>query len=131
MRHFEGISEAADAIREFFFTQPDGLPAHVRAHIQPLTSHGTNPVRLGADFVEAAFANAAAVAPTGLEIAAGTAEIFYRERYFDRLFGRAHKLTAVLRRESGERAANGHPWPKAKDDPEPMEQFLPPPADKE
>ena len=124
MKTFEGIADAADTVRRWVLVHEKKIPKHIRERLVALTGTGSSPVDLVATFARAAYANRFDLPPEALEIAAGAAELCDRNGYHRDHFD-ARVLVPVLRRDSGERAATGRPWPKKKDDPVPDEEFLP------
>lgn len=124
MRNFEGIADAADSVRRFFFTNQAQLPEHVTKAIEPHVGTGSSPVDLIVNFTEAVFANRKDVPAEASLIAAGTADIIQQNGYHNRLDDRAAGIMKALRRDQGEKGN----WPKPENDPDARQAFLPPPA---
>ncbi len=124
MDQYDGIAAAADAVRRFFIKREDDLPEVVREKVEPYTGTGSSPVDLIVRFTEAAYANRETVPQEGLAIAAGCADLINRDGYHGRLDGRVVAMIPVLRRDSGEKAVTGSPWPKKADDPEPNQEYV-------
>lgn len=127
MTTYEGIADAADAARSFFYQNQGSLPAHVRDRIEPHVRTGSSPVDLITAFARSVYANREAVGPEGMVVAAGLAELINREGYHGRLDERAAGMRKALLRDAGEKAATGSPWPKKEADPAPDQEYLPPP----
>jgi hypothetical protein len=118
MRNYEGLAAAADAIREFYYTNKAELPEFVRDKIAGNIGQGNSPVELAVNFTETIFANRDVVPSEAMEIAAGVAMICHEHGFHQDLNGRAYAIVQALRRDSGERAPNGSGgWPKKEDDP--------------
>lgn len=136
MRFYPDIGPAAADVRRFFNRNDDELPEHVAKALQTEVDGGS-PVDLIVRFVEVVYANRETLPGEAMEIAAGCSDLINQKGYHGRLDGRAAAMVDVLRRDSGERAATGHPWPKKADDPahkqefaaEPPPQAAEPPAD--
>lgn len=134
MRQFEGIASAADAVREFYYSNKADLPEHVTTKVQPYVGTGSSPVDLIVNFTEAVYANSGDrrgegekdLPAEGLEIAAGCAQLINVEGFHGRLDDRAHTISLALRRDSGEKAATGAKWPAADKDPTAKPEFAKP-----
>lgn len=130
MQQFEGIAGAADAIRAFFYRNEAELPQHFRDKVRPHVGQGSSPVDLGAHFARATYASAdslpAKLKKEALEIAAGAADICDRDGFHAKLDGKAGGMSLAMRRESGEKARTGMPWPAKDKDPAPDADYAPP-----
>lgn len=132
MQTFEGIAGAADAIRRFYFRNEDDFPQHFRDKVSPHVGQGSSPVDLGAHFARAVYANrdelSDKVKKDALELAAGAADIFDRDGFHSKLDGKAAAMSLAMRRESGEKARPGMPWPAKEKDPAADSDYAPPAA---
>ena len=126
MELFEGVVAAGNAIRRFFYQNEDDLPAFVRERLEQRINSGASDVDLSVAFVELVYANRAGIPAEGLAIAAAASELIYQSGFTHMPDDRARSLVPVLRRESGEAAPGGAPWPVADDDPAPNRAFLEP-----
>jgi len=123
MRQFVEIGEAANAVRRFFYQNEADLPEHITKRLQTHVEQGGSPVDLIVNFTESVYANRKALPAEASLIAAGTADLINRMGYHDRLEGRAPAMSLAMRRDGGEKAATGVPWPKADADPAPKGEF--------
>ena len=124
---FEGPSPAADAARNWLIRNEDAIPEHVRDRLLGLTVSGTSPLPMMHTFIQAVYANRDAFPVEAIEIAAGLADLFDRSGYHGKLEGKAIPMRDALRRDAGEEASAGSSWPDPEEDPEPLQQYLPPP----
>lgn len=125
MRIYPDIGPAIADVRRFFYTNQAELPPHIVERLEGDVGSGS-PVDLIVNFTEAMYANREAVPAEGLEVAAGTADLINRMGYHGRLDERAAAMVDVLRRDSKEKPAEGHSWPKKGDDPEVKADFAAP-----
>lgn len=130
MQVFEGIAGAADAIRKFYYRNEDELPQHFRDKVGPHVGQGSSPVDLAAHFARSTYANAgtlpAKLKKDALELAAGAADICARDGFHGKLDGKAGGMSLAMRRDSGEKARAGMPWPAKEKDPAPDAEYAPP-----
>lgn len=127
MQVFNGIAEAADRVREFFYANKAALPPHVVSKVDPYVRTGSSPVDLIAHFTEAVYANRDSVPAEGMELAAGCANLIDQDGYHGRLDDRASAMSFALRRDSGEQAGEGRAWPAPETDPAVKAEYGPPP----
>lgn len=73
MQTFNGIAEAADAVRAWFLLNPQALPEHVRPKVAAHAGTGASPVDLVVTFAEAVYANREEAPADARAIAAGCA----------------------------------------------------------
>ena len=134
---FEGIYAAANAARDSYTANADTLPAHMIGAIYPYTLEGQSWVDLICNYVESVYANKDLPEVTGsdsvgdpagnmLEVAAGVGAVIAMYGFWDGLSGRVAGIILALRRDSGEEAEEGFPWPEPEVDPAPGEGYLPP-----
>ncbi len=122
----KGVADAADRVRELFFTQKAKFPDHVVEKLTPILKTGSSPVDMIVAFTRAVQANTADVPKEALELAAATANMIDADNYHGRLDGNALAISKALRRESGEKAPGTSKWPKKEDDPAVDQTFTKP-----
>jgi hypothetical protein len=124
MKLYEGLAAAADAVREFYYTNKSELPPFIADRLKSAVGTGYSPVDLVVTFTELAYANREAFPKEGLEIAAGCAQIIHQHGFHSDLNGRTMGIQGALRRDSGERAPNGSGgWPDKAKDPAPADGY--------
>lgn len=117
-------NESADAISAFL-RSADGraLPDDVQSIAWSFMGPGGSTSFAVSNFVELIYARMADVTPIALALAASVGAYcnFYA---VDDLGGaRGRNVIGALRRDSGERAPTGKPWPKRADDPDSRDEF--------
>ena len=124
MIQFNGITEAADAVNEWFWTNKTTLPEVMVNKIQPLLGPTKSPVDLVVNTSESIYKNKGELDSEDLQLGASLS-------YFCYIWGfhgmdvdkRGAKMSLALRRDSGETAPEGIQWPAEETDPEPKEGF--------
>jgi hypothetical protein len=120
MQQFEGITAAADAVNEWFWSRKNSLSEELVGIIQPLLGPTKSAVDLVVKTAEEIYKRRDDLDGPTLQLAAGLASFCY-------LWGfhgmdeeaRGQKMSLALRRDSGEPAPEGVEWPAVETDPEP------------
>lgn len=120
MQYFDNITEAADAINEWFWTSKNGMAPDLVEAVQPHIGPTKSAVDLVVKTAEAIYARRATLNGPALQLAAGLASFAgvwgFRGMADD---NRGQRMAIALRRDSGEPAPQGGAWPDASQDPEP------------
>lgn len=125
---FDGIADAANQLNQYFFANQAAIPKEVAGKIAPLLGPTRSPVDAVVNVSEIVYANReeSGMPKELLELAAGAAILAEAHGFHGMDEGsRGTKISLVMRRESGEKAATDHPWPKKADDPEVKEAHRP------
>lgn len=119
MQYFDNITEAADAVNEWFWTTKNDLPEDLANIVQPLLGPTKSAVDLVVKTAEAIYARRTDLDGPTLQLAAGLAN-FCQLWGFHGMDqdGRGQKMSLALRRDAGEVAPEGTEWPAAENDPE-------------
>lgn len=120
MQYFDNITEAAEAVNEWFWTGKNGMADDLVEIVQPLVGPTKSAVDLVVKTSEAIYARRATLDGPALQLAAGLAS-------FAGVWGfhgmaednRGQRMALALRRDSGENAPVGSEWPNSSEDPEP------------
>lgn len=120
MQSFDNITEAADAVNEWFWTNKndmaDDLVEAVQLHIGPTKSA----VDLIVKTTEAIYARRATLDNAALQLAAGLASFASVWGFHDMADDdRGQRIASALLRDSGESEPAGGEWPAVETDPEP------------
>ena len=121
MRTFEGPVDGSNQITEWYWPNRDKVPEHLRARFDDIV-RSRSAVDLLVGVAETAYANreARGFPAELLELSAAAAVVAEDHGFHGQDQGsRGSKISRVMRRDSGERAAAGRPWPKKEDDPAP------------
>lgn len=128
MRTFEGLADAATQLNQWYWQTgralfPAELQEQIEAYLGPTRSAVEAVVRVS----EIVYARRAELPPEVLEFTSGLPLVAEEHGFHGMDEGsRGSKMSLVMRRDSGEKAATGRPWPKAKNDPEPKGEYAPP-----
>jgi hypothetical protein len=127
---YEGIYAAAVGANDVYVQERLNLPVYMVDALDPRTDthfFDGSWVDLICPFVEIVYANKSelAFAPL-LAVAAGVANVITTWGFWDSLNSRAAGICLALRRDSGETAEPGFPWPDPENDPAVNEDYVPP-----
>jgi hypothetical protein len=126
----DGIPELFEGIQTFMMEEGAKLPDFTKQQVLAALAN-PSPVDRAVQFGEAIYAAKQDVSPEARRQAARAIE--YANRFgWHGLHDdqRGEKLVAAFRRLNKEKAPSGGKWPKAEDDPQPLDRFVEPaPAD--
>jgi hypothetical protein len=120
MIQFDGITSAAEAINEWFWSNKPDLPETVAQTVQPLLGPTKSAVDMIVNTTEVIYSNKDDLTSDTLAMGAGLAFLceFWGWHGMD-VDNRGTKISLALRRDSGETAPEGYSWPDPSEDPEP------------
>lgn len=119
MQYFDNITEAADAVNEWFWTNKNDMADDLVAAVQPYIGPTKSAVDLIVKSAEAIYARRSTLDAPTLQLAAGLASYSAIWGFHDMADDdRGERMAAALLRDSGEAEPSGGQWPDAENDPE-------------
>lgn len=119
MQHFDNITEAAEAINEWFWAGKNDMAEDLVGIVQPHIGPTKSAVDLIVKTAEGIYARRDSLDASTLQLAAGLAAYAAFWGFHDMADdNRGQRMAFALRRDSGEQAPLDTEWPDASQDPE-------------
>lgn len=123
MEDFETVGEALSAMITLLTTQGQDMPPYVRQHLVDAWAKGS--VDALVDGIGALYAARSELSASAVTLAIGMTRLASRHRFYG--LGdddKGLRMIEALRRDRGDEAITGFPWPDPVNDPAPDARFI-------